>query len=488
MDSHGGVQNHVLGLARHLGAQGHRPQLLAPGRLADDVRDRLGESTFCSAGASVPVPYNGSVARVSFGPLTAARVRSWLRRGRFDLLHVHEPITPSISLLALALAETPVVATYHTATPRSRTMQVAGRTLAGLVAKIDAGIAVSETARAVVVQHLGRDALVVPNGFDHAAYAGRSGADAARWRGGRRPRVSFLGRLDEPRKGVDVLLAAVPAIRAARPEVEVVVAGLGSRALPSGVTGRGALSEGDKRALLAGTDVFVAPHLARESFGIVLLEALASGAAVVASDLPAFADVLHGGPGTPLGSLVPPGDPDALAAAVLAALDRGSATGGEARQRIARYDWSVVGSEIAAVYAAVLGARRASRAGVQEAATPSRSARRVRGTWTALDGALLDRAQMVRELVPDSEPARRAARSAATVLRAESTSAEREQAESELSHALGLLGLQVAPEHARAALHRRLHNDAVAAARTRRRARRTQAAGDAARPFEMVDV
>ena len=116
------------------------------------------------------MPYNGSIARVSFGPVTAGRVRRWLRDGGFDLVHLHEPITPSISLQALRFADVPVVATYHTATPRSRTMQVAGDALRRLVEKVDAGIAVSEPARDVVVRHLGRDPLVIPNGFDHASF------------------------------------------------------------------------------------------------------------------------------------------------------------------------------------------------------------------------------------------------------------------------------------------------------------------------------
>ena len=123
-DVPGGVQNHVLGLARYLGHAGHRPCVLAPGDLGSaterlDVTD-FASVEFASAGAAMPVRYNGSVARVNFGPFSAARVRRWLRKGRFDVLHIHEPITPSISLLALWAAEQPVVATFHAAMPRSR--------------------------------------------------------------------------------------------------------------------------------------------------------------------------------------------------------------------------------------------------------------------------------------------------------------------------------------------------------------------------------
>lgn len=489
--TYGGVQNHVLGLAAELRRRGHVPQVIAPGRLPVQLADH----DFSSAGASVAVPYNGSVARVSFGPVSASRVRDWLDQGRFDLVHVHEPITPSISLLALALAEVPVVATYHTATPRSRTMQLAGRTLRRLVTKIDGGVAVSEAARSVVVQHLGRDAVVVPNGFDHGAFAAWRTAGTGPWRGGPRPRVSFLGRLDEPRKGLDVLLAALPQIRAAAPDLEVVVAGYGSRRLPDGVRVLGPLTETKKHDLLAHTDVFVAPHLARESFGIVLLEALASGAAVVASALPAFVDLLSG-TGSPLGQLVPVGDAAALARAVTAMLR--APQGRRERQAgadvTARYDWSVVGGEITAVYQRVLAVGPAGRArGPEPADGRARAWDRARHTWAALDTALVSRARMVTGLADhqaDPAVAGRARQHATDVLQCDLPAAERERAESDLSRALGVLGLTSAPEHLHATLARRLHNDAVAAARALERRGRGSAEGwqlRPARPFEMAD-
>jgi phosphatidyl-myo-inositol alpha-mannosyltransferase len=347
---YGGVQNHVLGLARYLREEGHDPHILAPGCPEPALTDGL---RFTSAGPAVPVPYNGSVARVNFGPRTATRVRRWLRSTAFDVLHLHEPVTPSAALLALWLAASPVVATYHTATPRSRTMEVAGTALQGWIAKIDAGLAVSETARQVVARHLGRDAVVIPNGVRAAEFEHRSTPRLA-WRGGARPRVTFLGRLDERRKGLDVLIAALPALRAAVPEVDVVVAGRGSRALPAGVRSLGAVSNADKQALLASTDVFVAPHRERESFGLVLVEALASGADVVASDLPAFHELLRHD-GVSLGRLVPVGDPDALASAVADRIaGRAPSAQPAAAAAVRCYDWSVVGAAITGVYRAVL--------------------------------------------------------------------------------------------------------------------------------------
>jgi len=357
-DRPGGVQNHVLGLAAHLRDAGHEPAILGPGRPdalrgPDHVRLDLSER-FTSAGPAVPVPYNGSVARVNFGPFTAATVRRWIRRGDFDLLHLHEPITPSVSVLALWAAELPVVTTFHTATPRSRTMQMAGELLRRSVDKIGAGIAVSDPARQVVRRYLDRDPLVIPNGFRFADFPLAAARQAPR-----SPRLVFLGRVEEPRKGLDVLLAALPAIRAAVPGLEVVVAGHGHRELPPGVRREASLSEDAKAGLLAGADVFVAPHTARESFGIVLLEAMAAGAPVVASDLPAFAQLLrHDGrrPGQALGRVFPTGNAPALASTVIDALQHPDADQrARARAHARHFDWSVVGPQILQVYRELLG-------------------------------------------------------------------------------------------------------------------------------------
>src|SRR5205085_8880485 len=140
------------------------------------------------------------------GPLAAARTRRWVATHAVDLLHVHEPLAPSASLLALGAARSPVVATFHTATPRSRALRLAGSALAGAVDRIDAGVAVSPTAREVVRRHLGRDAVVVPNGLDVAAYEPSEEAVPLDAPAGGPPRLLFLGRGGERRKGLDVLL------------------------------------------------------------------------------------------------------------------------------------------------------------------------------------------------------------------------------------------------------------------------------------------
>ena len=356
----GGVQNHVLGLAGYLTGIGDRVEILAPGDLDPDRSREYGvdPQLITSAGGSIPVPYNGSVARVGFGPAVDYRVRRWLARVRPDLVHIHEPLAPGASLSSLVASRVPVVATYHTATPRSALMRLAGLTLGPMLDKITTGIAVSEPARGVVINHLDRDPAVIPNGFtanefDHDVLDLHPGG----WRAGDHPRLVFLGRLQEPRKGLQVLLDALPMIKQRRPDLEVVIAGRGSGTrLDKIIRGHGGdhvLTDVDDAArtrLLRSADLFVAPHIDRESFGIVLIEAIAAGATVVASDLPAFTDLLGSG-GDPLGFVFPAGDPAGLSRAVTRALDSDrTLLNARARRVVRRYDWSVVGPRIRAAY------------------------------------------------------------------------------------------------------------------------------------------
>ena len=197
-DVPGGVQAHVHDLAESLLALGHEVSVLAP-------VDGDGEQPayLVPAGRTVPVPYNGSVARLCFGPLSLARTRRWLRKGRFDVLHLHEPTVPSLSMIACFAARGAMVATFHTATARSRALHVFGTTLQPGLEKITGRIAVSPAARRVVVEHLGHDALLIPNGVDVARFSiARPEHEGLR--------VVFLGRVDEPRKGLQVLLEAWP--------------------------------------------------------------------------------------------------------------------------------------------------------------------------------------------------------------------------------------------------------------------------------------
>ncbi|MGH7748073.1 MAG: glycosyltransferase family 4 protein, partial [Candidatus Dormibacteria bacterium] len=192
----GGVQAHVLGLAQSLRGLGHQVEVLAPAAIGGPLPDFV-----TAAGRAVRVPYNGSVARLAFGPLSLLRVRRWVREHDFDVLHLHEPTAPSLSLLALTVADGPIVATFHTANPRSRALATFQGVLRPMLEKVTARIAVSPLARRVQVEHLGGDAVEIPNGVDVARFA-RGAALPGYPRPGART-VGFLGRFGEPRKGMD---------------------------------------------------------------------------------------------------------------------------------------------------------------------------------------------------------------------------------------------------------------------------------------------
>jgi phosphatidylinositol alpha-mannosyltransferase len=356
-DVAGGVQNHVLDLAETLLGAGHSASVLAP---ADEDADL--PAHIVAAGRAVPVPYNGSVARVAFGPRAAARTRRWLREGNFDIVHVHEPTTPSLSLLALASSDAPVVATFHTATERSRAMAAASSVLRPALEKITGRIAVSQIARRTVVQHLGGDAVVIPNGIFVARFAGLRTAIRA---SAGEPLVVFLGRFEEPRKGLSVLLTAFERLLETHPGARLVVAGRGDteagvRHVGARSRGRvefvGAVDDGERSRLLAAADVFVAPNLAGESFGVILLEAMAAGAPVVASDLPAFRALCGDGR---LGRHFRAGDPADLALALRDTLDDPATAmrAAAAAAAVRRYDWSSVTRQVVAVYDAVTAGR-----------------------------------------------------------------------------------------------------------------------------------
>ena len=296
-DIPGGVQAHVRDLAETLIGLGHQVSVLAPG---DEDSPSL-PAYVVAAGRTVPIPYNGSVARLQFGLVSATRVRRWLRQGDFDVVHVHEPAPPSLSLLTVLLADAPLVATFHAASTRSRFLAMFDSAVQALLERLSGRIAVSQAARKMIVEHLGADAVVVPNGVSLAAFA-----DAEPLPGYPRDpalggTIGFIGRYDEPRKGMSVLLAAMTELVRSRPGVRLLVAGRGQEqefldklpeALAGSVVMLGMVSEHDKAALLRSVDVYVAPNTGGESFGIILLEALAAGTPIVASDLQAFRLVL----------------------------------------------------------------------------------------------------------------------------------------------------------------------------------------------------
>ena len=353
----GGVQAHVTDLARVLRRLGHHVDVLA---LADD--DTPLPEGVTSAGRPVRIPYNGSVVRLAFGPVSFTRVRRWIRQGDFDVLHLHEPTAPSLSLLALAVAEGPIVATFHAATERSRTLRALHRLLEPRLEKITARIAVSAPARRTQVEHLGGDAVEIPNGVDTGFFADAQPLPGYPHPGGA---VGFVGRFDEPRKGTPVLLEALRRLEPDYPDLRLLLVGRGDtkalrEAAGSSLAPRldclGQVDDITKARALASVEVFCAPHVGGESFGIVLVEAMAACTAVVASDLDAFRRVLDDGRA---GVLVPVGDAAALARALgelLADPARRAGLAAAGRKQVQAYDWSVVARAVLRVYEAAISA------------------------------------------------------------------------------------------------------------------------------------
>ncbi len=352
-DVPGGVQAHVVELAQVMIERGHRVSVLAPASEETRLPDFV-----VSAGKAVAIPYNGSVARLSFGPTAYSRLRRWIAEGNFDVLHVHEPNAPSLSMLALKVAEGPIVATFHTSTTKSLVLSTFQGVLRPYHEKISGRIAVSELARRWQVEALGGDAVEIPNGVDVPAFARAPLLEGYPRAGGT---VLFLGRYDEPRKGMAVLLGALPELVRTHPDVQILIVGGGDQERLRRSVGAharhlrflGQVSDAEKASAMRSADVYCAPNIGGESFGIVLVEAMAAGTPVVASELDAFRRVLRDGAA---GRLVPVDDSAALADA-LSELLRAPALREElvraANQVVGEYDWPVVAEQILRVYETV---------------------------------------------------------------------------------------------------------------------------------------
>lgn len=355
-DVPGGVQSHILQLAEVMREAGHYVSVLAPSSPDVELPEYV-----VSGGKAVPIPYNGSVARLRFGPATHRKVKQWLAQGDFDVLHLHEPNAPSLSMLALNIAEGPIVATFHTSTTKSLTLSLFQGILRPMHEKIVGRIAVSDLARRWQMEALGSDAVEIPNGVDVASFADAPMLDGYP-RSGRC--VLFLGRFDEPRKGMPVLLRALPELVERFADIEVLVVGRGDEDALREQAGEhaghlrflGQVDDATKASAMRSADVYCAPNLGGESFGIVLVEAMAAGTAVVAADLDAFRRVLVDGDA---GRLVPVDDSRALAEGITEMLADDAARAryvAAAREHVRRYDWSVVAGQILRVYETVAGA------------------------------------------------------------------------------------------------------------------------------------
>jgi phosphatidylinositol alpha-mannosyltransferase len=348
-DTPGGVQNHIRDLAEFLIAAGHNVSVLAPAIDETKLPDYV-----VNAGKPISIPYNGAVARVLFGPVAFARVRQWISQGDFDLLHLHEPAIPSISLLACWAADGPMVGTFHAAAKRQKIIFAIGPILEPAIEKLSARIAVSEAARLTLTDHLDTDAVIIPNGIYVNRYS--EGKSIQKWSGNT---IGFIGRFEEPRKGLSILVDALPVISRFASDVRVLVAGPGD---PEEVIENidpqlrqrfeflGKITEAEKADFMSSVAVYVAPNTGGESFGIILAEALAGGACVVASDIPAFDDLLGQGQ---YGALFESESATELAKVVIDLLrdeNKRKELSSRGKERAQLFDWTVVAEQIYSVY------------------------------------------------------------------------------------------------------------------------------------------
>jgi phosphatidyl-myo-inositol alpha-mannosyltransferase len=347
-DAPGGVQTHVRQLAARLRDHGHEVLVVAPAFAPPP------EPYVRAVGRPLRIPYNESVAPVAPTPGARRRVRAALHVFGPDVVHAHEPLVPGVGMFAIRATDRPAVGTFHAFAERSVLFSGAAPMLRPSWRRLDARIAVSNAAAAFVRKRFPEDGVrVIPNGVEVELFAS---AEPAPLPDGRR--ILFVNRLDR-RKGFPVMVEAFRRLVAEWPDALLVVAGDGRdrgavRDLRPEVRTRvvmlGDVAHANLPPFHAACEVFCAPATGRESFGIVLVEAMAAGLPVVASDIPGYRDVAREGIEA---ILVPPRDPGTVASAlgrVLGNKDLAAALGAAGRERARRFSWDAVAAEVEGVY------------------------------------------------------------------------------------------------------------------------------------------
>lgn len=349
----GGVTSHISHLALEFQRTGHEVHVIAPsssGTPTDGV-------PFHRLGTPVSLPANGSVARIGLRPRLNREVRETFASLAFDIIHLHEPMIPPLSLAVLQASHTTNVGTFHTFRRSTLAYFSAKPFLQYFFRKLHGRIAVSECARDFVAEHFPGQYRIIPNGIDFEQF-NRPAPPIAELRDGRL-NVLFLGRL-EKRKGLSDLLRAWGTVREAVPEARLIVvgAGRGLKHYQKFMGGRdsadivftGFVSNEDRIRYYQSADLFCAPSTGQESFGIVLLEAMAAGRAIVATDIPGYREIISDGNQA---LLVPPKNAERLAEALVRALRDPDlrARLGDHGQRTARdYTWRRVAAQVLDYY------------------------------------------------------------------------------------------------------------------------------------------
>jgi phosphatidylinositol alpha-mannosyltransferase len=363
----GGVTAHVAHLAEQFRARGHEVHIIAPS--SDEEADPVREPNLHRIGRVVSIPANGSVARITLSLRSYLQAKRLLQAEQFDLIHLHEPMMPALPLTVLRHSQTVNVGTFHAFRNTPLTYFYGKPILRPFFRKLHGHIAVSNAAREFVGEYFRADYRIIPNGIDFGRFNTRY--PRLEQLHDDRPTVLFVGRL-EKRKGLRFLLRAWPLVLERQPEARLVVVGRG-RPLegyrrfaarqgwsPADVLFAGYVPSEDLPRYYQAADVFCAPNTGQESFGIVLLEAMAAGVAIVASDIPGYRDVVtHEREGL----VVEPQKPEALAGSICRLLSNPSlrASMREAGVEKARsYDWPRVAGAVLEYYADVLDRQAAA--------------------------------------------------------------------------------------------------------------------------------
>jgi len=353
-DDPGGVQVHVRELAERLRGRGHDVIVVAPARRATP------DPHVVRVGRPIDIPYNASNAPIDPRPWSRRRVHEVLAAFEPELVHAHQPTAPSTGMWATLEARAPVVGTFHSGAGRARLYDLAAPVLRRVARRLAVRIAVSRRAEAFERARIGGTFEIVPNGVDVSRFATAEPAELPEGR-----RLLFVGRLDA-RKGFPIAVRAFAALSEERPDLGFVVAGDGPerdavQTLPadlrSRVTMLGTVPNAELPSIARACDLYLGPATGGESFGVVLIEAMAAGLPVVASDTPGYDEVVHDGVD---GLLVPPSDPAALAVAAGRVLDEpalAARLAAAGRDRAREFDWPVVVERIEAVYERALQAR-----------------------------------------------------------------------------------------------------------------------------------
>lgn len=361
----GGVTEHITALDKHFRALGHDTRIIAASTTDEDI---LGDHVIKVSGAVSPVPFSGSTARITLSPQVYRRVKQILKDEKFDVVHVHEPGVPVLSLVVLRHSHALNVGTFHAYRESNALYEYARPLLSRIFNRLDGRIFVSEAVREYITHYFPGDYVILPNGIECARFSAPDIQPIERFSDGR-PNILYVGRMDK-RKGFRHLLRAYPYIKQAVPDARLIVVGAYSDKDKApflryarthklhGVHFVGYVSPQDLPRYYCTATIFCAPNTGFESFGIVLLEAMAAGLPIVASDITGFRAVLESGSE---GLLVPQGNELAIAKAIIDLLnspERRARMSEQGKCKAAEYDWSIIAQRVLAYYEDLMAARR----------------------------------------------------------------------------------------------------------------------------------